>query len=299
MSPEQSFNPFIVYWDINSSTSDVAMVNPVCDGLLKTGIFILNIRDLSKTLSPSTLLVLERLAGERLEINLTSRAALLEGLASEQERMKGINTIYIEEEYPQQIEQLLKTMALLKNEGFRTGLSFPVEEQTFRNIPAVVSLCIGNDIKNLQIPIQRYHNRDLFCVDPKNARWLAAELKHIDMESLNLSVHDPFLWGLFHQKDNPNEEGCNGARTMIYISEDLDVTPCPIIPVSMGSLRHASLEEIVSSESRKRIRKELSSSPGECMECSLVKTCRGGCRGRTYLVNKSFDRRDPACFIRN
>jgi GeoRSP system SPASM domain protein len=299
MSPEQLFNPFIVYCDIHPSATDIAEINSVCDGLLKTGIFILNIRDLSAPLSPSTLAVLERLERERIEINLTTRALPLDWPASKEKLLKGVNTLYIEEDSPQKIEGLLKKMALLKNRGFSMGLSFPAEERTFRSIPAVVSLCVDSNIRNLQIPIQRHHDKHLFCIDQKNTTWLAAELKKIDMETLNLSVHDPFLWGLFHQKDNPNEEGCNGARTMIYISEDLDVTPCPIIPLSMGSLRHSSLEEIVTSGTRKGIRKDLSSSPGECMECSLVETCGGGCRGRTYLLSGSFDTRDPACFMKS
>jgi GeoRSP system SPASM domain protein len=84
---------------------------------------------------------------------------------------------------------------------------------------------------------------------------------------------------------------------MIYISGDLDVTPCPIMPYSMGNLSGTSLHEICSSEKRRQVRVELSKTPQECVSCNIAAKCRGGCRGRTYVLFSKFSKKDPACLI--
>jgi GeoRSP system SPASM domain protein len=105
------------------------------------------------------------------------------------------------------------------------------------------------------------------------------------------------MWELFHGKENPKEDGCDGAKTMMYISENFDVTPCPIISVSLGNLCTATLKEIFSSEKREQTRKTLSKHPQECRDCKVLNRCKGGCRGRAYVQYGNFDKQDPACLI--
>ena len=82
---------------------------------------------------------------------------------------------------------------------------------------------------------------------------------------------------------------------MMYISKDFEVTPCPIMPVSMGNLRETSLKEIFSSMKRQDVRNKILLEPDECGACSLLAKCRGGCRGRTYVISGSLNKKDPAC----
>ena len=84
---------------------------------------------------------------------------------------------------------------------------------------------------------------------------------------------------------------------MVYISSNLDVMPCPLLPVVLGNLSFTTLEEIFFSESRHKIRKTLSLPPQECKLCSELNKCKGGCRGRSYVLHRSFDKRDPACLL--
>lgn len=201
------------------------MVRRICDELVKAKIFILNIRDLSKTVSAPARSVLERLGEGNIRVNLTAGAAFLEELAGQNLDIRTIRKFFIEEGTPFFSENLLERMRETMEAGVEIGLSFPLDELTFRKLPDAVSFCIRNRIRHLDIPIQSPNNGSLFRVDSKDAQWLSGELEGIQLEHLNLSIHDPLLWKVFHRKDNPNESGCNGARTMIYISEDLDVTP--------------------------------------------------------------------------
>ncbi len=162
-------------------------------------------------------------------------------------------------------------------------------------LPEFISLCIDNKIENVSIPIQRAYDGDVFYPGPDDARKLSEALDRLDLEHLNISIHDPFLWKMFHGKENPNEDGCNGAKTMMYISKNFDVTPCPILPVSLGNLCTKTLKEIFSTEKRKQIRGTLSKPSHECLDCKLRNGCKGGCRGRVYVQYGNFERRDPAC----
>jgi len=177
------------------------------------------------------------------------------------------------------------------------GYLFYLNEKNFRDVPSVISFCIDNNVKELKFPIQRVDKGRIFYPDPEAASRLCQEIRDVPVDRLKLTIHDPFTWQIIYSKDNPNEGGCHGAKTMMYISGNFDVTPCPILPVSMGNLRFSSCKDIFSSEKRREIRDKLSSPPKECGGCPVVSKCIGGCRGRAYALYESFDKQDPACLL--
>lgn len=285
-------SPFIIYWDIEPKASEDDILR-ICKELADAKIFVLNLRDLSSPLSEAAKKVMDRLKGEQIKIQLTVGQDIL---WEPMEGLRGVQ-VFIQFERLEQIRSSLDDILILVNRGYSVGVSFDLNKDNFRELPDFISVCTENSITDIAFPIQRADEGEIFYPDHESARNVSEDLRKLDMETLSLSVHDPFLWKLLHDKENPNENGCNGAKTMMYISKDLEVTPCPVMPFPLGNLREISLKEIFSSAKRRIVREELSMSPGECIACDIANKCKGGCRGRTYVLFRIFDKKDPACLI--
>ncbi len=286
MNPDNLINPFIVYWDINSSGYSDNTISNICDGLIKGKIFVLNLRDLSKPISPAVIGIIDKLAGTHIKIRLTVHHDNLERSMIMTLKDRGVS-LFTETD---SIEKLQSAP-----DNIPDNVSFSLNKKSFHEIPAVIFFCMKNQVTELEFPIQRAEGGEIFYLAPDNIDRLYNELKAISFEKLRVMVHDPFLWQVFNNREQKEGMGCNGANTMVYFSPDLDVTPCPLLPLSMGSLQAGTLKEIISSDKRRQIMTELSLPPQECRECAMVDNCRGGCRGRTYVLLKAFDKKDPAC----
>ncbi len=287
-------NPFIIYWDIGPSASEDD-IQRICNELVDAKIFVLNVRDLSSPLSDAAKKVMDRLKSEQNKIQLTVGQDIL---GEPMDGLRGVH-VFIQFERLEQIRSSIDDILKLVNKGHSVGVSFDLNKDNFRELPDFISVCIENGITDIAFPIQRADEGEIFYPDHESVCNVSEDLRKLDMEILSLLVHDPFLWKLLHDKENPNEDGCNGAKTMMYISKDLDVTPCPVMPFLLGNLRKMSLKEIFSSDKRRVVREELSMSPDECIACDIANKCKGGCRGRTYVLHNMFNRQDPACFIRH
>ncbi|MBW1869445.1 MAG: SPASM domain-containing protein [Deltaproteobacteria bacterium] len=288
MNPEKLINPLIVYWDITPDLSDDDIVLRICGELADTGIFVLDLRDMLPKQGGVTEQILKRLSKEQIKIKLTTDSSVL---LQPVELLKSAQ-LFIEFDSVEQFRSRLGDLLDSIKKGYVTGVSFAFNSRNFMELPGFISLCIDNNIENIRIPIQRAYEREVFYPDQDK---LSEALDKLDLEQLNLSIHDPFLWKMFYKKENPNEDGCNAAKTMMYISKDFEVTPCPIMPISMGNLRETSLKEIFSSMKRQDVRNKILLEPDECGACSLLDKCRGGCRGRTYVISGSLNKKDPAC----
>jgi GeoRSP system SPASM domain protein len=83
---------------------------------------------------------------------------------------------------------------------------------------------------------------------------------------------------------------------MIAIAPDGGVYPCPTLPVRLGTVGEAPLKEIIASAAKKEFRQKLLEYPDACRGCGEVTVCKGGCRGRAYVVHQSLEGEDPACW---
>jgi GeoRSP system SPASM domain protein len=115
-------------------------------------------------------------------------------------------------------------------------------------------------------------------------------------EGIKLTIHDPFLWRAFNPGVPFPQGGCQAANTMISISPDGGVYPCPSLPVRIGDMGGtASLKEIIASPAKKEFRSRLLTAPEKCSDCLELPVCRGGCRGRAFVMYGSIDEIDSAC----
>jgi GeoRSP system SPASM domain protein len=288
--------PIIVYWDLNP----LLHINPniiqrICDDLISNKVFILNMWNPSPAFSNECSMILKKLRDEDIDINLTiSYSALI--ISDLKNFMPALKKILIHTESVDQIASLPKKIQPEKPEKLSVGISYAITETTYKNIPDILKSCLEAGINNVFFPIQRpSKDQKIFWLDSGKNYWLSEKIKHLKTDGLNLIIHDPFLWKTFNRESRQNNKGCQGGNTMVYISESLDVTPCPLLPVLLGNLLSENLTEIFSSNKRQQIRKSLSMPPQECENCDKLNECGGGCRGRTYILYKTLDKRDPAC----
>jgi GeoRSP system SPASM domain protein len=135
-----------------------------------------------------------------------------------------------------------------------------------------------------------------FFLNRREQRELAAFLVAAGgVEGLNLTIHDPFLWRAFYPDVPFPQGGCQAANTMLAIAPDGGVYPCPALPVRLGTVGERSLKEIAASPAKKEFRRTLLEHPGACRDCGELADCRGGCRGRAYVLHGSLDGVDEAC----
>jgi GeoRSP system SPASM domain protein len=177
------------------------------------------------------------------------------------------------------------------------GVSFSVSRSNFRDLPDVLTYCIDHGIANLLLPMQRLMEEEAcFSFTAEERRELTARLQRIEKPAgLKITIHDPFLWrAFFPNVDFPNG-GCQAANTMLYLSPEADVYPCPSLPVKIGSLLTLSLAEIIRSDRKKELRRDILTRPPDCEQCKELKQCKGGCRGRSYRMKKTLKEADPAC----
>lgn len=288
--------PIIVYWDI-SPVIDInqQIIHSICADLVKNEIFILYIWDSSYSLSTTSYRILKKLKNEQINVILTVPYSSLGGFDVKQ-FVPALEKIFIH--YESLDKLVIDFVKIQSYEGkiVPAGIAFSVNENNFRDIPGVLILCLKSGIKDIHFPIQRPKpDRLIFYPDDEIIRWLSNEIEDIKTDDLNINVHDPFLWTVFNKRVTENTKGCQGANTMIYISDDLNTTPCPLLPIVFGNLQKTTLTEVFLSDMRKEIRMRLSKPPNECVNCVKLNNCLGGCRGRAYMIYQTFDKKDPAC----
>jgi GeoRSP system SPASM domain protein len=189
----------------------------------------------------------------------------------------------------------MPSRALEKRKDF-FGISFLVDRENFRDLPEAVSICRDKEITRMVIPMQRLlKTTACFSTDTHERQKLTERISREDLQEINLTIHDPFLWKVFYPKAEFPEGGCQAANSMIYISSEGDVYPCPLLPLKLGSLNKNKLKEMMASSQKRELRELLAVPPEGCRDCVEVKQCAGGCRGRAYVFAGSLSVPDPSC----
>lgn len=285
--------PIRLYWDVSPVPAVPLDYESICRDILGLRILSINLTDLTPGVSEAALSILGRFKGQGPAVALTVAPETITGEVLDRLAQLGVRTVLVRVEdigeLPEIPEKRPGTPAL--------GISFEVTARNWRQLPPLVRYCSDNGIDLLAFPMQRLHEKgQSFYLSPLEKSELAALLKREPVPaSLRLTIHDPFLWKIFFPQVSFPDGGCQAANTMVYISADGAVTPCPSLPVTIGRLDTASLREIVRSEEKKRIRNKILTLPTPCFGCAEASSCKGGCRGRAYVEQGSLDAADPGC----
>ena len=176
------------------------------------------------------------------------------------------------------------------------GISFSVTRNNYRDLPEVLSFCVDHGIANLVLPMQRLVNEtECFSLSAAERHTLTEQVQKVDKPGVKIIIHDPFLWRTFYPTVDFPDGGCQAANTMVYISPEADVYPCPSLPVKIGNLAEEPLREIICSGRKKDLRNILITVPIDGTACDRAASCLGACRGRAFVMTGSLTCCDPAC----
>ena len=291
MSLPELSTPIRVYWDLTPLPVDPPDHEKIIAGIIELKILNLDITATGSALLPSFFKVLEKCAAARLGVTLTISPSSLttttaELLASAPPKellfeVTGIDALHSLTPLPPSV----------------AGVSFPLCEQNWQQIPEVVRFCSQKGFKRLVFPMQRVYRGEVpFHIPASGLKAISDALSSFQPDPcLKITVHDPFVWRAIFPRTPFPEGRCQAANTMLSIDQAGVAYPCPVMPVPLGDLNQTTLKEIAKGELKKSIRSRLLALPRECAGCADAESCKGGCRGRGERISGSWDALDPAC----
>lgn len=115
--------------------------------------------------------------------------------------------------------------------------------------------------------------------------------------SIEVDWHDCRVALLLDGEEAGQYRGCGAGYTHCRITADRDVTPCVVLPISVGNLRERRFAEIWrDAPELTRIRDRASITEGNCARCVHKSVC-GGCRAMSYAAYGDAYRGDPSCWV--
>jgi GeoRSP system SPASM domain protein len=304
-------NPITIYWDLPAGTACIDSLLRISDDIVACRPLMLHLRDPGPMMGNGTVTVLERLKGEAIAVTLTIPHTALDYTTRKLLRDAGPKEILLAVKHVAALlDGVEEQQYFSPQEGDRDGdavdpgalipvigVSFVVTKENWRELPTLVIFCREQGIDRVVLPMQRLCNGEVpFSLNSHEQRVLADALAAAGgMAGMALTIHDPFLWRAFNPGVPFPQGGCQAANTMLAIAPDGAVYPCPSLPVRLGELGQISLKEIAASSAKKELRRRLVAIPDGCRDCTALAECRGGCRGRAFVVYGSLDGADEAC----
>lgn len=281
--------PITVYWDLAPQVALDDSLLQVCDEILECRPLMLQLYDPSHLLGEGVRALLERFRDTPVSVSLTVSPSCLSSPGCQSAADLGVKEILLA------ISSLEALGPLTGRPG--TGISFSVSHDNWRQLPQVVAVCRQRGFSRLVLPMQRlFSGGEAFLLNKSEQSILEQALAEGGgVEGVPLTIHDPFLWRAFNPGIPFPQGGCQAANTMIAIAPDGGVYPCPTLPHRIGRLGTTTLKEIIASAEKKVLRNRILSYPAACNECPEIVVCRGGCRGRSFNRQGSFDAIDEAC----
>ena len=295
MSLGELARPITIYWDLTPLPAIPPEYTQICQQICAIKPLQLHLLDCGPSLDQPCFSILEQMQGTPLAIVLTTVPTNISKACLDRLHNLGLRGLLLR---ASSYVELAGIPTIRDDVGsrFATGIAFQVNQENWLELPRVVAFCLEHGISSLTLPMQRlYGDEPPFIPAALEQSRLTEHFAKLDYSSLRLTIHDPFLWRAFNPTTPFPGGGCQAANTMLAISPDGTVYPCPTLPLALGNLHASTLEEILASAAKKDQRAMLRETPEECGVCEELKQCRGGCRGRSLVLHGSVCSLDPAC----
>lgn len=220
----------------------------------------------------------------------------------------------------------VRAARVLKDAGLDLSIHFSVMSWNVGEIPAVIQLALdlGAKVLNVFFLVRTGRGRGITDISAHEYERVLGFLAGRQIRSGREETRPPDendSWGVgagdsqgplvrvkcaphfrrvLYQRDprSPNlmnyaHGGCPAGRHYCRIGPGGEVTPCPYIPLSAGSLRERSFGEIWREARLLRDFREPALG-GRCGRCEFREVC-GGCRCRAYAATGDYLAEDPGC----
>jgi len=291
MSLPELSTPIRIYWDLTPLPAEPPDHGKIAADIIALKILNLDITATGQSIPGACFSIIKNCAAARLAVSLTVSPAALSAGAAEALALNPPKEILFDVQCAAELYSLHPLPAAV------AGISFPLCNENWQQIPDIIRFCSDNGIKRLVFPMQRLYAGEVpFHIPSHGLTAIASSLSSFTPAAgLRITAHDPFVWrAIFPHTPFPNGR-CQAANTMLSIDRDGFVYPCPVMPVPLGNLKDMTLKEISKGPGKKELRSLLLSLPTECNGCSEAESCQGGCRGRGERVGGSWGSLDPGC----
>lgn len=195
-----------------------------------------------------------------------------------------------------------------KRAGLRFHIQMSVSKDNFSQLSAMIDLAkrLGAMALNLFTFVCTGRAASLPCDNAEHLEAMlsaAADAAFKEPDLLVRAKCAPQFKRIIHQKngralalarnDTFSGAGCLAGISYLRITPEADVTPCPYIEMSAGSLKRKTLSQIWESSSllRKLRGNRLL---GRCGACEFAQVC-GGCRAKALSAHGDIMAEDPSC----
>ena len=296
MNLKELSSPIRMYWDIGNRPNDPIDYRAVAQDIAACKFLTLQITQTGPKLTESCLAILDTLKGKPIALSLATAGSALDDQTLELLRPIQLKLLLVSAGSVRDVPGIVE---ISKRTGtVPVGVAFPVTRSNFQELPDVLRSCIDSRIETLVLPMQRamYTGTECFSFSLKERHELTSHLGGIPRPSwFRVIIHDPFLWRAFFPSMEFPDGGCQAANTLLFISPDGDLYPCPTLPIPLGNVLQTALQDIISSRLKKKVRNDILSIPPVCSTCEQADSCKAGCRGRAYMIHTSLENSDPAC----
>ena len=166
----------------------------------------------------------------------------------------------------------------LQDSGLNPVINYTVMPQNKEDIIDIMKLSKKLNVKRLRINLLRNIGRaeNLETISREEIK-IFRNLIYYKSKELNVKMEKSELYPSGYSKEISQAEfyGCNGLRSLIYISSNGRVYPCSLINESIGNIYQNSLDKLWKNKKAEDFRKW-----NKCItkECDISKDCGGKCK---------------------
>lgn len=192
--------------------------------------------------------------------------------------------------------------------GGTDSISFTPDEDSIADLPGLIEDFADSPSKELVLPninaVRALAGKGHVSIPaPERIRKVTGEIAQLSvlLNGKRIVVHDFFLWQALKSAfpaavgERVEFSGCQAGTALAYVDWEGTVYPCDSLPIRLGNLHEMPFERIWRSPAREKLAGSISAVPGGCLKCAEHTGCFGGCRGLSYLADRSFDCPDPSC----
>ena len=291
MSLPELTTPIRIYWDITPAPDCSADIEKIASDIIDLKILTVDISATGSTVPSACFTILSRFTANRIGVTLTISPAALSAT------FFGVLAQAPPKELLVEISGIDELRTLAPFPPAVAGVSFPLDNCNWQQIPEVIIFSSQNGLQRLVFPMQRlYHGENPFHLPKRRRDETAAAISSSQLDpALRITVHDPFIWRAIFPHSPFPEGRCQAANTMLSIDSNGIVYPCPVMPLPLGDLKITSLKEIAKGATKRVLRAKLLRLPQDCADCAEAAACKGGCRGRGERAFGNWEGIDPGC----
>lgn len=208
----------------------------------------------------------------------------------------------------------LDCIKLLKENDIDIIVACTISRHNRAELDEVIQLCIQQGIKKLIFtrPIHVGNaniNCDLFLdkteLESIYLRLLQKKIGVADKLHINFT-HNPVLIPLVKKmkmSSNIKNElikslSCAAGKRMCWVTSTGDITPCPVIPMTLDNIRDTPFDKIwKENEVFNKLRNCKQYINQDCARCRQFSLCEGGCHADAYGVENNLFAKDPMCMM--